>query len=257
MNEQSKISIYNDNTAAIMDIREKMASEVSAVLAANSAAADIARDVQSILDNILGVASMRTRSIDTDSTPIPKIVADYVRYVQIVLSGGILTPLTGREEEWEDIRIPPESADDRKIICHYNGKEYPIEYKSVQVNRRYRNIFRFNKDNKYAHRTDLIRFVDRTNPKRYTVNSNSLRFIKFPYTLESVNCLVDIDESGAVTAYQEGFTENDLQNKIAFFSTDGQAFAAPPVPFYIIKREGIDYQEEIKNLVKSSIHVVK
>lgn len=239
---------YAKNTGVIMNFREKVKSEYDAIAALNNpGASDIMYDVSAIIDNMLGIAALRARGLENDHIDVLAILSNYMKYIETLLSGGILTPLTGREEEWEDIPVSPDAV--KNIERHFRGKVYNIDFKSVQVNRRYRNIFRFNKDNKYAHRTDLIQFIDATNPKRRVTNNASLRFIRFPYTLEQVFIPAKLDENGALIETIDGKTEMDLLNTIAFKTANGTVIAAPTVPFYTLKKEGIDCNVEIEKFV--------
>ena len=248
--------LYTRNSQTVVDIRDKMEAEIEAVAATNNPAAlGVAKDVQAILEILMGTAAIRSRGVDTDVADVTQLIGSYLGYLRTVLSGGILTPLTGREEEWEDIDAPADG--ERRIICLFNGKEYPIEFKSVQVNRRYQNIYRFNKDNNYAHRADMIRFVDRNNPKRYVTTQLSRRFIKFPYTLDQVDCLVDVDENGTILGYPDDLDELKLQSQIAFFTSNGGVIAAPSIPFHFLKKEGIDYKQAVQELTLSRMKVIK
>lgn len=248
-NEPITTEYYSKNTDVIMTFREKVRSEAEAIKALNNpAASDIMFDVGAIIDQMLGIASLRVRGHESDVIDVLGILGNYVKYIETLLSGGILTPITGHEEEWEDIQIP---ADAPKVLeRHFRDNNYNIDFKSVQVNRRYRNIYRFNKDNKYAHRTDLIQFIDAENPKRRVTNNASVRFIKFPYVLEQVIILAKLDENGALLETLDGKTELDLLNTIAFKTANGTIIAAPTVPFYILKKEGIDCNAEVEKLVK-------
>ena len=247
---EMNVNHYVNNTNVIADVRFKIENEIDALKRTkNHPAAEFAQDVQSIIDMMLGTAAIRCRNADTDTMSIQKILGQYVTSIQTILRGGILTPLTGVEEEWEDIKLDPD--DSKELLIPFRGKTYTINYKSVQVNKRFRNIYRYNKDNKYAHRIDMIALRETTNRNLIRTTDISLRFIKFPYTLDYVNVNVDVNDEGEIINYH-GTTRDGLNDQIAFRSAAGDVILAPRIPFYLLKREGIDYQAEFEALSKNS-----
>lgn len=236
-----KPNYYQENTQAIINLRDHMENEVEAVAATNNiGATEIAKDVEAILNVMMSTAVIRCRGAEFEEFQLKQFLSYYAQYIQTILQGGILCPLTGREEEWEDITLGPD--DPKKITVPFRGKEYTIEYKSVQVNKRYPNIYRFNKDNNYAHRVDMIRFVEKNNPRKVSAHADvSLRFIKFPYTLDNVNVVKDdisnIDE----------FEKAELQNRIVFQTNSGELMVAPMIPFHYLKKAGVDYTAELNS----------
>lgn len=119
--------------------------------------------------------------------------------VNDILKGYPICPLLGTEDEWE-----PEIAENLlKMIGsdiwftqeHLEGTCIHIE--SIDYNIRYPMIKRFNHDNRTAHRTDAVTYIDYRNGKVLSPEESkatSIRFIEFPYSVkESVKYVVDLE----------------------------------------------------------------
>lgn len=246
---ENDLSKYDKNTQAIIDIRSKLELEMMAIeKTKNEGALEVMKDVVSIVDNMLGVGSIRARGAGTDMGDLVVILRNYVRYIETVLSGGILTPLTGREDEWEDISIAPNAS--RTIVQNFRGNEYTIDFKTVQVNKRYANIYRFNKDNKYAHRVDMVLFANIDNPNQVVANSASLRFIQFPYTLEQIR-IASIFSENQFARTADGEDLQEVMDTIAFRATSGNVIAAPPIPFPTLRKDFPLWHSEVSALIGS------
>lgn len=248
---ENGLSVYDKNTQVIIDIRSKLEMELKAIERTNNeGAVELMKDVIAITDNMLGVGVIRSRGAGTDMADLALVLRNYVKYIETVLAGGILTPLTGREEEWEDVAISPDS--EKVFTRTFRGNDYRIEFKSVQVNKRYGNIYRFNKDNKYAHRMDMILFTNINPPGNTVVNNASLRFIQFPYTLEQVRIASVLDENNNFARTADGNELQDVIDEIAFKATSGNVIAAPPIPFPTLKKDFPLWHSEISALIGSN-----
>lgn len=239
---------FDKNTQTIIEIREKLLYELEAIEATkNEGAVEVMKDVSSIMESILGTGIIRARGASTDMTDLASIIRSYLRYLETILAGGILTPLTGREEEWVDIAVAPNAS--KEIVQKFRGQDYIIAFKSVQVNKRYSNIYRFNKDNKYAHRVDMIQFYNVNKPSQLVVNNCSLRFIQFPYTLDQIRIPAILDEEGHFLRTVDGETIEDLMDNIAFRTTGGTVIGAPVIPFPTLRREGVNWGAEVSAVI--------
>lgn len=248
--DENRLSAYDKNTQAIIDIRAKLDMEMKAIEKTNNeGAVEMMNDVIAIVDNMLGVGTIRSRGAGTDMGDLVLVLRNYVKYIETILAGGILTPLTGREEEWADVDIA--NGSEKYIVRNFRGIEYRIDFKSVQVNKRYGNIYRFNKDNKYAHRMDMILFTNVNAPNNTIVNNASLRFIQFPYTLEQVRIASILDEQNQFARTADGDDLQEVMDTIAFKATSGNVVAAPPIPFTTLKKDFPLWHSEISALIGS------
>ena len=233
---------YEANSEYLRGLRESISAEIRAADRSNQALVALLQDVQTCLDVISTMAMTRVRGDGFETIPVQNMLHDYFSIINTILSGGIMTPLAGTEDEWEDVQIDPSS--DRKMVVPFRGQDCTIEFKSVQVNKRFPKVYRFNKDNRLAHRIDLVRLEDPNRPGAYYTSNVSRRFIKFPYTLETVTKQVTMSEDAkSVVAYADG-TDLDVLDQIVFKIGD-KVLLAPPVPVYMLKKMGIDIDAEL------------
>ena len=248
MDKMTPDNLYRNNNSDIAEIRERVQLEIAAAKNQSFSMGAVLEDLQVIINTILGQAIIRIRGAGGDALPLTSIVSQYVKSITTILSGGIISPLMGVESEWEELPIPENAP--KEITVPFRGENIVIPYKSIQVNRRYPQVYRFNKDNNYAHAMDYIRIHDKHDMSKYVTTAVSRRFIKFPYTLEHVDLVVDrvnvTPGKVNIPDYGGGNTENDLYNMIIFKDNDNY-LVAPPIPFHMLKKYGCDYNEELLN----------
>ena len=235
-------NFYEENSIFLRNLHESVTAEVRAAERSNPDLVPLIQDTQTALDILSALASARTRGDGQEIVKVQDMLRDYFQIIGTILNGGILTPLAGTEDEWEDVPLNPNT--EKSFTVDFRGKTYTIEFKSVQVNKRFPKIFRFNKDTRLAHREDLVRVFDAKSPGYYFTTKVSRRFIKFPYTLETVSKAAEMSEDGkSVVCYTDG-TEQDILDEIAFKVGD-KVLLAPPVPVHMLKKDGIDIDAEL------------
>lgn len=238
-------NLTRDNFQYFTNITEKIRLETTQLMRLNSPVqAAMASDVNSILMHMLGLASIRVKNDRGDGADVKMVMEQYRIYIDTLLNGGILSPISGDESEWAPVdELPPE----KEVKIEFRGKLHTIPIESIDVNVRCPQVYRFNHDNRFAHRVDFYRFVDIHNPKNVMANKYSRRFISFPYTLEShqINVVYD-EETNQITKYC-GISEIELMDRLVFPQNLGGCFIASPIPLFMLELDGVNIQQEIED----------
>ena len=87
--------------------------------------------------------------------------------------------------KWYDIDVKnyPQYEDLKTFERSFRGFDYSIEIESIQANKRYRGLYRFNNDNDLAHIANLIAFTEEDGSVKTTIDS--IRFVELPVTYTS------------------------------------------------------------------------
>lgn len=169
-------------------------------------------------------------------------VDQYARALVSVVSGGIISPLTGDDDEWEDVTVDEDVG--RDFIVEWNGETFTYPILKVECNKRVPSVYRLNGDNKFAHRLDLVQFIDHENEKVHCTK-DSIRFIKFPYMMQTVICEVET-VNGEIVEFID-YTKEDITDGLIYMNGySSQYFAAPKIPFFLLEARGINIEEEIE-----------
>jgi len=245
--------IVKQNENFIASIREKMKNEYDALLRTqNETAIQMGRSVQFIVNSVIAVLS---KTFIESPEMNEKISAPYfmnhcMQSVNAILAGGVISPITGCDEEWVDTTVPEDVGQEFK--CTYRGREYSVKIESVQVNKRYPKIFRLNNDNNLAHRIDFFQFHDATNPEHIHLTEDSIRFIKFPYSMQSAHsqCIL---EDNKISDYLD-FDYDEIVNGLVYIdqtNDDPNSYiVAPKIPFNALEGFGIDVEDEVSEYLK-------
>ena len=220
----------------------------------NAKAAPTYEDIRTIGKFILQL--VKTRCEENPTFKPDAIFAAYLMSMQTILSGGILSPITGDESEW--IEFPSENTTFNDIEINFRGNKVVIPVESVQINIRYPYIKRFNHDNRTAHVSNMIEFNDiSSDGENTTFNTiDSLRYIQFPYEPRKINIDVYFDKENNRYDYDmicipEGQTLTDA----IIFEYENQPekspvlIIAPAVPFYVLDELGINIDDEIQEAI--------
>lgn len=179
------------------------------------------------------------------------IIKECIDSVTAIFAGGVISPITGDDDEWLDVTDPADVG--QNLTIPYRGTEYHIPIESVQVNIRYPKIYRFNNDNQYAHRLDYFQFHNIVNQDQVHRTEDSLRFIQFPYSMTSVHvqCIMMDNQ---ITDYIE-FTPDDISNGLVYPDSNNahpESFiVAPRIPFTMLEAAGINLDTEIHEYIDS------
>ena len=174
------------------------------------------------------------------------LIGGYINSLAALFGGGLISPLTGADFEWEELPIPEgKKVDDVHIV--FRDKEFVLQVESIQVNKRYPQVRRFNNDNRFAHCYNAIGFEveaddengrELRNELKYTMTS--IRYIEFPYQLEHVNIPADLDEDGNIDPITDSI--ENIANEIYFdpqFSECGEPSGnlvfLPPIPKFLLE----------------------
>lgn len=185
------------------------------------------------------------------TTRMQYLINGVMMSIGAILRGGVISPITGCDEEWEDTTVPEDIG--QKFKFTYRGKEFEIPIESVQVNVRYPKIYRLNNDNNLAHRLDFFQFHEASRPEHVHLTADSIRFIKFPYTMESIHSTCVVNEN-TITDYLD-YNYTDIANGLVYpnqESDDPMGYViAPKIPFSMLEEAGIDVDAEVEAYLQS------
>ncbi len=171
--------------------------------------------------------------------------------INAIMRGGIIWVLTGDEDEWADVTSPEDIG--KNMTINFRNEDYTITIESVQMNKRYPNIYRFNNDNNYAHRIDYMCFHNLKDPEKVKFTNDSIRFIEFPYRLESVHINAIFNDSGDIVDYLN-ITEDEIKDQIVYGNEDSKDphayIIAPRVPLLLLKENGINIENEVNDYLQ-------
>ena len=255
-NNQEKIienEIINQNNMFLDSVVSKMNNEYEALeRTGNEQAIQIGSVIKNIVYSIISeVRESLTSTGLITSTQAPYFMNQCMQSVNSILSGGVISPITGDEAEWVDTTAPQDAGQELKIS--YRGKEYSIPIESVQINKRYPKIYRINNDNNLAHRIDYFQFHDAKNPQKIHLTEDSIRFIQFPYTMQALHshCIVD---DKVITDYLD-FDYSDIRDGLIYpdqFSDDPNSYViASKIPLTMLEDAGIVIENEIQEYLES------
>lgn len=175
------------------------------------------------------------------------VVSQVMQSVNAMLAGGVISPITGCDEEWQDVTVAEDVGQSLKI--NFRGRQFELPIESVQVNIRYPKIYRLNNDNAYAHRIDYFQFHDVCHPEHTRLTEDSIRFIKFPYSMETLHCSC-IVENNTIMEYMD-FSEGDISHGVVYpnqmANSAEEPYAhliAPKIPFHMLE-DVLDLEAEI------------
>ena len=242
--------ITEQNRIFCNGMRDRVGTECSALdRTGDPNAMYVGKIINAIVNNIITTLESAAKSAPNQIN-IPYLSNQIMHSVNAIMAGGIISPLTGCDEEWHDVTVPDDVG--QKFRCTYRGKEYEIDIESVQVNIRYPKIYRLNGDNKYAHRIDFMQFHSATNPNHVNLTEDSIRFIQFPYTMQSAHFTCIIDSENHITDYLD-CEYDDIANGLIYgdyTNNDPRSYIiAPKIPFFMLEDEGINIDEEIASYI--------
>lgn len=175
------------------------------------------------------------------------VVSQVMQSVNAMLAGGVISPITGCDEEWQDVTVAEDVGQSLKI--NFRGRPFEIPIESVQVNIRYPKIYRLNNDNQFAHRIDFVQFHDVCHPENVRLTEDSIRFIKFPYSMEALHCSCVVEDN-IIVEYLD-FSQSDIAHGVVFpnqlANTAEEPYAhiiAPKLPFHMLE-EVLDLEAEV------------
>ena len=246
--------IAQQNKIYLAGIRDRMKEEYKAIVRTeNNTAIETAKIIADMLNAVIDRVSEAFDTLPALSSHVhaPVFISQCMQSLNAILSGGVISPLTGADEEWADATIPEDIGQEFKF--RYRGKEYSIVIESVQVNIRYPKIYRLNNDNRLAHRIDYFQFHDATKPENIHLTEDSIRFIQFPYTMQTLHshCVV---EDKMISDYLD-FDYDEITNGLIYpDQSNGEPHSyviAPKIPFYMLEEEGISVENEIAAFIKA------
>ena len=240
--------IQNQNTNFCNGLRNRVEAECAALARSGDSNAMFIGDIiNAVVNNIVNIFEDLSKTND-NLINIPFFSEQVMQSVNAIMAGGIISPLTGCDEEWVDVTVPEDVG--QHFRCEYREKEYEIEIESVQVNARYSKIYRLNNDNRFAHRIDYIQFHDATNTNKVHLTADSIRFIQFPYTMESVHTACVINSENQISDYLNCDHET-ISNGLVYgnYNSDNPTkyLIAPKIPFHMLEDEGISIDTEIED----------
>lgn len=228
-------------------VKQHIADELEALnfQASSTMAKDTFEDLRSISSTILNAAHQRVEFSDHRYV-MSALIGGYINSLAALFGGGLISPLTGANFEWEELPIPEgKKVEDVHIV--FRDKEFVLQVESIQVNKRYPQVRRFNNDNRFAHCYNAIGFEveaddengrELRNELKYTMTS--IRYIEFPYQLEHVNIPADLDEDGNIDPITDSI--ENIANEIYFdpqFSECGEPSGnlvfLPPIPKFLLE----------------------
>lgn len=238
--KQANETYYNGVKQHIADELEALNFQASSAIAKNTF-----EDLRSISTTILNAAQQRVESSDHRYV-MSALIGGYINSLAALFGGGLISPLTGADFEWEELPIPEgKKVEDVHIV--FRDKEFVLQVESIQVNKRYPQVRRFNNDNRFAHCYNAIGFEieaddengrELRNELKYTMTS--IRYIEFPYQLEHVNIPADLDEDGNIDPITDSI--KNIANEIYFdpqFSECGEPSGnlvfLPPIPKFLLE----------------------
>ena len=188
---------------------------------------------------------------------VDSVLGVYMRYLNAIFSQQCLSPIYGTENEWEDITDPKDAENGQVFKTVINGQTVEIPFNKLEVNKRMRSIFRLNGDNRFAHRTDFVAFVDPAKPNETHLNDDSIRFITFPYEAETLTCHCTFAD-GKVDQYLS-CTEDYIKNNIVFPAPDADLsnpqtydhyIICPKIPEHLFEQYGINKDAMIEQYLR-------
>ena len=249
-NEVNEVMLHNKNY--LEGVRSKMGIEFAALVRTNN---HKAIQLGTVISNIVESVVKAVDESLTSSGMIGEVNAQYfmtqcMQSVNAILAGGVISPITGDEEEWVDTTSPQDAGQEFKTT--YRGKEFSIPIESVQVNKRYPKIYRLNNDNNLAHRIDYFQFHDAKNPNNVHLTEDSIRFIQFPYTMDALHSHCIVDEN-VISDYLD-FDYTDVKDGLIYpnqASDDADSYViAPKIPLSMLEEAGIIIESEIEEYLK-------
>lgn len=228
-------------------VKQHIADELEALnfQASSTMAKDTFEDLRSISSTILNAAHQRVEFSDHRYV-MSALIGGYINSLAALFGGGLISPLTGADFEWEELPIPEgKKVEDVHIV--FRDKEFVLQVESIQVNKRYPQVRRFNNDNRFAHCYNTIGFEieaddensgELRNELKYTMTS--IRYIEFPYQLEHVNIPADLDDDGNIDPITDSI--ENIANEVYFdpqFSECGEPSGnlvfLPPIPKFLLE----------------------
>lgn len=228
-------------------VKQHIADELEALnfQAPSAMAKGTFEDLRSLSTTILNAAQQRVEASDHRYV-MSALIGGYINSLAALFGGGLISPLTGADFEWEELPIPEgKKVEDVHIV--FRDKEFVLQVESIQVNKRYPQVRRFNNDNRFAHCYNAIGFEieaddengrELRNELKYTMTS--IRYIEFPYQLEHVNIPADLDEDGNIDPITDSI--ENIANEIYFdpqFSECGEPSGnlvfLPPIPKFLLE----------------------
>ena len=202
-------------------------------------------DLRSLSTTILNAAQERVEASDHRYV-MSALIGGYINSLAALFGGGLISPLTGADFEWEELPIPEgKKVEDVHIV--FRDKEFVLQVESIQVNKRYPQVRRFNNDNRFAHCYNAIGFEieadnensgEMRNELKYTMTS--IRYIEFPYELQHVNIPADLDEDGNIDPITDSI--ENIANEIYFDpqfaecgEPSGNLVFLPPIPKFLLE----------------------
>lgn len=251
-NPNINAEISKQNALYFNNIVEKMKLEHEALLRTNNEKAiQLGNVISVIVNSVVGAVSEVFKDEEFNGqVQAPYFLQQCMQSVNAIFAGGIISPLTGSDEEWIDTTVPDDIG--QEFHMSYRGEEYSIKIESVQVNKRYPKIYRLNNDNNLAHRIDYFQFHDAKNPDHVHLTEDSIRFIQFPYTMKSLHSHCIIEEN-AITDYLD-FDYTDIKDGLIYpdQTDDGQYsyVIAPKIPFTMLEEAGVSLEAEIEEYLQ-------
>ena len=238
--KQANETYYNGVKQHITDELEALNFQAPSAMAKGTF-----EDLRSLSSSILNAAQQRVESSDHRYV-MSALIGGYINSLAALFGGGLISPLTGADFEWEELPIPEgKKVEDVHIV--FRDKEFVLQVESIQVNKRYPQVRRFNNDNRFAHCYNAIGFEveaddenghELRNELKYTMTS--IRYIEFPYQLEHVNIPADLDEDGNIDPITDSI--ENIANEIYFdpqFSECGEPSGnlvfLPPIPKFLLE----------------------
>lgn len=228
-------------------VKQHIADELEALnfQAPSAMAKGTFEDLRSLSTTILNAAQQRVEASD-HCYVMSALIGGYINSLAALFGGGLISPLTGADFEWEELPIPEgKKVEDVHIV--FRDKEFILQVESIQVNKRYPQVRRFNNDNRFAHCYNAIGFEieaddensdELRNELKYTMTS--IRYIEFPYELQHVNIPADLDEDGNIDPITDSI--ENIANEIYFdpqFSECGEPSGnlvfLPPIPKFLLE----------------------
>lgn len=238
--KQANETYYNGVKQHISDELEALNFQAPSAMAKGTF-----EDLRSLSTTILNAAQQRVEASDHRYV-MSALIGGYINSLAALFGGGLISPLTGADFEWEELPIPEgKKVEDVHIV--FRDKEFVLQVESIQVNKRYPQVRRFNNDNRFAHCYNAIGFEieaddengrELRNELKYTMTS--IRYIEFPYQLEHVNIPADLDEDGNIDPITDSI--ENISNEIYFdpqFSECGEPSGnlvfLPPIPKFLLE----------------------
>ena len=252
-NVAERIQSRNDNF--IQNVMNHMLVEQEAICkTGNEGAIESSKDIFKIVSNLCDIINERCDSMNNNAIA-PMLVTNYLKAVASIFNGGVLSPLTGEDEEWIDVTAEEDIG--KTVNFEFREHTIGITIESVQVNRRYPRIYRLNSDNRLAHRIDFVQFHDYLKPEIVRFNEESIRFIQFPYDMKGIHVDAVIEEDKIIDAVSHELEE--LENDVIFpdmENPDRYAYIiAPKIPYHMLEEYGCNVEEELEAYLENVANI--